>query len=231
MTLPFYGEKALEVAQEIEPQLVLTFYKHAIMMRKGVGGGLTEYPIDPAALAPLLAGKIEFSTGLLSANTLYVGQSGAVRKVVEFRPAEVTGIWLDGSDAPMRLPLPPLVMVRTTTDGRSPQYRVYAVMKRPESLDEALYHAPLPNVGNGGVCWGTVAQPTAEELGGTSLASDWKQFLGSRFGNHTVEGKSKKYRKDLRKLYMTLEGQDSYPLDDLIKIGKNTIGDLLKEGW
>ena len=229
MILPFYGEKALNVAQEIEPQLVLTFYKHAIMLRKGVGAGLTEYPIDPSALATLLAEKISMSTGLLAENTLFVGQFGVVRKVIEYRPAEVTGIWLEGSDAPLRIPLPPLVMERSTTADRSPSYRVFAVMKRPETLDEKLYGAPLPNVGGGGVCWGTVARPSAEELKGTSLATDWKAFLGSRFGNHSVEGRSKKYPKDLRKLYMALEGVEAYPLDDLVESKPMTIADLVEE--
>ena len=60
MILPFW-RKRLQVAQEIEPLLVLTFYKHAIMLRKGAGAGLTEYPIDPSALATLLAEKIGMS--------------------------------------------------------------------------------------------------------------------------------------------------------------------------
>jgi hypothetical protein len=92
-----------------------------------------------------------------------------------------------------------------------------------------LYHAPLPNVSENGVCWGTVMQPSMEELRSASLSPDWRQFLGSPFGNHTVNGKSRKFPKDLRKLYMALENKDKYPRNDLVAIKNRTFGYLLKE--
>lgn len=79
-----------------------------------------------------------------------------------------------------------------------------------------MYAAPLPNVGAGGLCWGTVPQPSAEQMRGASLEADWKAFLGSRFGSHSVHDKSQKHARDLRALYLELEGQDKYPVHDLV---------------
>lgn len=228
MALPlktFIGQEALQVAQQLQPRMVLTVYDHSVIMRKrGPRGGMMEFAIDPSALASLLTTQVEFSTGLLSPNTLFVHQKGAQRTVVEYRPPEVTGLWLEGSEAAIRVPLPGLILIRVYSGG-SPTYRVFAVKSRPQSLDVPLFNAPLPNVSDTGVCWGTVAMPSAEALAGTSLAEDWRQFLGSRFGNHTTEGKSQKH-KDIRGLYVALEGKKRYPLNDLVA-AKTTLGSVL----
>lgn len=221
----YFGQSALQVAAQLQPRMTLTVYEHAIVMRRrGERGGMTEFAIDPSALAHALAAHVEFSTGLLSPNTLYVKQAGIARTVIEYRPPQVTGLWLEGSEAAIRIPLPGLIMFRTYNGG-SPNYRVFAVKERPTSLDADLFNAPLPNVGGGGVCWGTVAMPSREALEGVSLTEDWQQFLGSRFGNHTTEGKSKKH-KDIRNLYIALEGKKRYPLNDL-KSAHNTMSQVL----
>lgn len=222
------GNTVLNMAMQIRPRMTLQFFEHAILMHKDLpDGSHTEYPIDPTSLATVLAERLEYNTGLLSPNTLYIGQIGVQRTVVEYRPPQITAFWLEGSAEAFRIPMCPLIMVRTTKDGRSPLYKVFAVKSRPLSLDVKLYQAPLPNVSNMGVCWGTVATPTKEELAGVSLEPDWRQFLGSRFGNHSLEGKSKKYRKDARKLYMEITGAKRYPLKDLIALS-TTLDDVIE---
>lgn len=48
-------------------------------------------------------------------------------------------------------------------------------------------------------------------------------FMGSRFANHAVNGKSqdKRYQGDIRKLWMHLEKTEAteYPLDDMVETG------------
>ena len=84
-------------------------------------------------------------------------------------------------------------MIRVTADDKAPVYGVYAVKRRPETLDISLFHAPLPNVfGSGAICWGTVQRVTDTALRGASLAEDWTMLLGSSFGDHAVGGKSKR---------------------------------------
>ena len=81
----------------------------------------------------------------------------------------------------------------------------------------------------GAVCWGTVAQPSAKSLAGTSLKEDWRQFLGSRFGNHNVEGKSQRHQGDIRSFYFALTGEALYPLDDLVPFNREVnFGSLLE---
>lgn len=226
--LTFTGRQSLAIADQVKPICVLTVYNHAVMLRKEGDGGYTEYPVDPAMIAEALAAKATLSTGLLTPNTLWVGETGLDRAVIEYRPAQVTGLWLEGSDVPLRIPLPPLVMVRRTRSFQNPQYELYAMLERPQSDEVLLYLAPLPHV-DGGVCWGTVERPSESALRQNSLVEDWRNFLGSRFGNHSVTNKSKRHPDDLRKLYFEIEGQPEYPLDDLIPYRQGSWEKQLKD--
>lgn len=227
----FIGQQALDAAGQALPLLSLTFYQHAIILQRLSGPDKgTEFPVDPAAVAQALAAKIEFSTGLLNPNTVYVGQSGVKRKVVEYRPPQVTAIWLEGLIDPIRLPLPGLVMTRVTSDGRNPSYKIHAVKERPAAEEAELFTAPLPNTSSNGTCWGTVSYPSPEELKGTALTRDWEQFMGSRFGNHALGNKSKAFPRDLREQYKALDRTETYPLDDLLEAGSGAkiLADLLE---
>lgn len=199
------------------------------MLRKTDGEQTTEYPIDPAQVALALAAKVTFDTGLLGGNTLLVRQDGVKRTVVEYRPPQKTGLFLDGSEAALRVPLPALVMIRVTAEDKAPVYGVYAVKRRPETLDIPLFHAPLPNVfGSGAICWGTVQRVTDSSLQSAGLAEDWTMLLGSSFGDHAVGGKSKRHKQDIRKLLIDLEARKArrYPTGDLIPV-KKTLAQVL----
>jgi hypothetical protein len=189
----------------------------------------TEYPVDPDMVAKILAASIpeeEFNTGLLGEDVLTIWQRGVKRVVASFRQPEVTGLWLEGSDDPIRVPLPGLVMIRTTQQHANAQYRFYAVKDRP-TLKTRLYIAPLPHVNNNGSCWGTVTvKPTTDN----DLTPDWSAFMGSRFGNHSVNGKSVSQPDDIRKLLIDLDkkGCGKYPMRDLVDL-KTTFGEMLSE--
>jgi hypothetical protein len=202
---------------------MLAFYSFGLMLRKTEGERVTEYPIDPAQVASALATKITFDTGLLDGSTLLVRQDGVKKTVAGYRPPQKTGLFFDGAETALRVPLPGLVMIRTTAAGRSPHYEVYAVKQRPEALDVPLFHAPLPNVFNSGaICWGTVPRLSDAALASTLLSSDWTMLLGSPFGDHAVGGKSKREPHDIRKLLVALELRKAraYPKGDLIPAQK-----------
>ncbi|QPC84537.1 hypothetical protein G4Y79_09225 [Phototrophicus methaneseepsis] len=74
-------------------------------------------------------------------------QEGVKKTVVEYRKAQITGVFLNGSEVALRVPL---LMIRVTNEDRSPSYGVYAVKRRPTSLDVKLFQTPLPNVFNSG---------------------------------------------------------------------------------
>ncbi len=199
------------------------------MLRKREGDTLTEYAVDPAQVAVALASKVTFDTGLLSGDTFLTRTEGVKKTVVDYRKAQKTGIYLDGSDTALRVPLPALLMLRTTNENRSPNYAVYAVKKRPTSLDATLFHAPLPNVFNSAnICWGSVQRVSDEALSSASLAEDWAMLLGSPFGDHACSGKSKSHKQDIRKklIEMDKKGSRRYPTSDLIP-AKKTIAQVL----
>ena len=92
-------------------------------MRKREGDAITEYAVDPAQVAVALAAKVTFDTGLLSGDTLLVRTEGVRKTVVEYRKAQKTGVYLDGSETALRVPLPGLLMIRTTNEDRNPILR------------------------------------------------------------------------------------------------------------
>jgi Prokaryotic E2 family D len=213
----------LQSALNEQPSLSLDFYSYGCILRKREGETVTEFPVDPQQVAMILSTKVSFDTGLLDGDTLLVRQDGTKRIVVAFRKRCKTGIWLDGSENALRVPLPELVMIRTTTDMTTPTYQVYATKGRPTALDAELFRCPLPNVFNSAsVCWGTVQRVSDDTLSSASLVEDFSMLLGSPFGDHACSGKSKSHPSDVRKMLIELEARNArvYPRRDLIAANK-----------
>lgn len=189
-------------------------------MRHTTPQGTTEKIVSPEGLANAMAQRpISWETGILTPNTIHVGSNAGVRTVVEYRPPQRTGIWLDDNPEPLRVPMPGLLLVRKSSGEGHPDYQIFAVKKRPSNLKTKLYVSPLPNTyRNGGICWGNVARLESSVLDDVSLKADWSFLLGSGFNNHSVNGKSVKYSGDIRKLLIELDQQktEKYPLDDLV---------------
>jgi PRTRC genetic system protein B len=231
MTASDLTGRALTAALTEPPSLVLSFYSYGVMLRKQEGELTQEYPIDPAQVALALAAKVTFDTGFLDGNTLLVRQDGVKKTIVEYRPPQKTGIFLDDAEMALRVPLPGLVMIRVTASQQAPQYGLFAVKRRPQTLDVPLFHAPLPNVfGSGAICWGTVQRVEDAALRGSSLAHDWSMLIGSSFGSHACSGKSRSHPQDIRAKLVALEAQKAkrYPVSDLIPL-KKTLAHLLGE--
>lgn len=173
----------------------------------------------------MLAAKREpetFDTGLLGDDILRVYQQGSKRVIISYRKPQKTGIWLDGSEDALHVPLPGLLLVR---EGLTqPRYHMYAVKRKP-SPGSKLYLPPLPNV-SGGICWGTVAKPSNAALASCDMREDWEQFLGSRFGNHSTGGKCQSHPDDIRKLLMELHDNQArrYPVGELVEAHGRTFG-------
>ena len=221
--------RVLQTALNERPSLSLDFYSYGVLMRKREGDAITEFAVDPAQVAVALAAKVTFDTGLLSGDTLLVRAEGVKKTVIEYRKAQKSGVYLDGSETALRVPLPGLLMIRTTSEDRNPSYAVYAVKRRPGTLEVALYLAPLPNVFNSGsICWGSVQRVSDEALSGAPLAEDWSMLLGTPFGDHACNGKSRSHPHDIRQKLIELEakGAKRYPTADLIP-AKKTLAQVL----
>lgn len=192
-----------------------------------------EYPVHPDAIATALSAHLYLETGVLATHTLYMRQDNSRTLVIDHRPRQKTALFLEGSDHALVIPLPDLLLIRFTHHDQSPDYRVYAVKGRPPSLEAELYHAPLPNIyPQGSVCWGSVPQVPSEALKSTTLTEDWARLLGSPFGTHAVQGKSKTFLTDIRHCYVTLEQKKAkvYPTKDLVKMGY-TLQTMLERLW
>jgi hypothetical protein len=214
-----------------DPLMTLKIYPFGVLMQRKTPQGTAEYLVDPAQVALQLAANIRLETGLLSPNTIYVAQEGVQKIIIEHRPRKKTAIFLEGSDAPVIVPLPDMLLFRCSADKGQPEYRVFAVKGRPTSLDAKLFHVPLPNVySDGRICWGSVQKLQAQNLSGTSLEEDWKVFLGTPFGNHSVGGKSKSHGSDIRQKYIDMEQRKSrvYPKSDLLPT-RRTVQEVIEE--
>lgn len=173
------------------------------------GFRVLEYAVEPTEIARAMSANVAVSTGLLPPDVLWVTVNGIKRTVASYRPPQVTGIWLEGSDTPLRIPLPGLVLIHGGERSRS---ELYAVKGNPRDPTTVLYVTPLPNV-YGSVCWGTVSIPT---FSNNDLGPVWTNLLGSRFANHAAGQKSKRYPNDVRKLLLSLENKKRYPISDLV---------------
>jgi PRTRC genetic system protein B len=224
------GREVLSQALQEKPILSLHWYSYGVLLQKQTEHGIAEYAVSPEDVAAALSNNVVFDSGILGCHTLCVRSEGARRTVTEYRPRQKTPLWLEGRADALHIPLPGLILIRTTTANRSPDYQVYAVEARPDSYNAPLYHAPLPNIySHGGVCWGTVKKVNPAQLAGNDLAADWDQLLASPFGDHLVNGKCCSHGDDVRKLYTDLEQRRArvYPKRELVP-AKKTLGKALE---
>src|SRR5579871_2218252 len=100
------GLNAISHAIQVQPSLVLSFYPYGIIMRRTVqGGGFTEYAVSAAQLATVLAARVQFETGFLTGNTLYVGTEGMRKVVAEYREPQRTALYLEAAETALVVPL------------------------------------------------------------------------------------------------------------------------------
>ena len=225
-----------------DPNTVATLYftTHGIILntRQPGDGQITEYAIDPRSLTNMFSVKDpppperKHSTGILLPSTVCITMTGDNKIIVDYREPQITGIWFSGNPQPLLVPLPGLLLIGKSTNGKHRSYSMYAVKERPTSMTCKLYEVPLIHANHGGMCWGNVQiEPEENPI---SLANAWAAFLGSAFNNHGVGGKSKrkKYKRDIRALLIDLDKRKAqkYPIDDLVEAG-NTLENALAGRW
>ena len=214
-----------------DPNTIATLYftLHGIIlnMRQPNDGRVTEYAIDPRSLTDLFSVQEpppparKHSTGILLPSTICMTMCGDATIIVDYREPQITGIWFAGNPQPLQVPMPGLLLIGKSTNGKHRSYSMYAVKERPTDMTCKLYEVPLVHASHGSMCWGNVQIEPEENP--NSLANAWTAFLGSAFNNHGVEGKSKrrKYKKDIRALLIDLDKRKAqkYPIDDLVEAG------------
>lgn len=197
------------------PLAQIDIYQECVLLtRRKSDGTWSSYPIDPDALAAVLA-KLPVSTGFLPTGTLAVGQHLGKQFVVQLIRPRAANLQVEenGNIQIVRINIPPLIWA-----GWEREYRIWA-LREPSDLSRRtrLYVAPFPNVySSGGICWGNAQRPriAAPE----QMAPALKLFLEETvFSTHIAGGKSRAHEASILRRYDTLSPEQPYPLDDLVE--------------
>ena len=213
--------------RDADPLLLrLDFHQECCVLTdyQGAGGCIQTRLVAPLDVARTLARELAVTTPLLPASCLWWAKTATAVNMGIYVPAQVQTVRLAtmyGEQArELRLPFPPLVFVHLS--NKAPY--VFAARGRPTSAEDQLLHTPAYNVfPSGRVCVGTHAFPAEPEL----LP---RAFFESRFSValDTASGKSRRHPDDIGRLWAELEGQETYPLDDLAP--QLTVADAMRLG-
>ena len=203
-------------------QLRLDFHRDAILMYLLDEGVMHTRMVSALDIAQALTQELPISSGLLPEGALWwaSGRNGTV--VALWQPPKVwkVAIMLEPLKPPRRFSLPMPGLIFLCTPAQPP--RVVAAKRRPRSLQDKVYHAPLYNIFQGGsTCPGTHKYSERIE----DIPTSFFISFFSPAGNH--QDRSKKYPKDLLKLWEELDGKKRYPLKDLVEFGK--VEDLINK--
>lgn len=192
---------------------------------RNLEGGRVERFISPAAVKEAFSG-LPIDSGWIDPRVVRWGNGKVGEWAVAFFPSAVYELELTreaGVDTDWKItsevdrikaPLPGLVMF-----GIQGDYYIWSV--RTAALDpyQEIYRCPLPNVeADGKICWGPFKPPRCSAK---TIFEAFELFIKSTFNNHRANGKSKKYRDDvrviLRELALTPFDFAPYPTDDLVR--------------
>lgn len=197
------------------PLAQITIYPDLTVLTRRAGMSWRQYPVEPEALATVLA-DVPRASGLLPQNTLGDGHARGTPFYVLYVPARRATLRMEQQDYP--IPLPPLIWA-----GCGQDYRIWA-LGTPDYPDDTrlpLFKAPFPNTyDDGHICWGsTDARPVATPK---TLAAVLKLFLEESYFNlHVAGGKSLAFPTSVVAQWQALldSGAEVYPLDDLLPAG------------
>lgn len=195
-----------------EPLAQISIYDDLTLITRRHGVSWRQYPIDPSALAQVLA-RVPTASGLLPRDTLGTGRVHGQPFFVVYVPPRVTTLRMEHES--FTIPLPPLIW-----GGCKADYRVYALADLPYPSDTRLplMNPPFPNTyRNGSICWGSSdPRPPASPQ---ALGQVLKLFLeDSYFNLHVANGKSVAFPNSVVARWQELveSKADCYPLDDLM---------------
>jgi hypothetical protein len=215
---------ALPEGLEVPPDELkarLDFYQDSIILYLLDQGVITTRVVSARDIVLALLREVRLGSGLLPEGGLWWSQGKEGVEVALWRSARVWPVALATEPLKpprrMKLPMPSLIFICSA--GRPP--KVYAAKRRPKSLEDVIYHAPLFNVfGDGRTCPGTHKYPD-------DLRELPESFFISFFTpTGDYRRRSKKYPDDLLRLWEELDGKEKYPLKDLVPLG--TLKDIMK---
>ena len=223
-TEPMGYQWALPESLEVPPDELkarLDLYQDSIILYLLDKGVITTRVVSARDIALALLREVPLGSGLLPEGALWWAQAKEGVEVALWRPPRVWPVALETEPfkPPRRLKLPMPGLIFICSPGRPP--KVYAAKRRPTSLEDVIYHAPLFNVfSDGRTCPGTHKYP--EDLG--ELPESFFTSFFTPTGDY--RRRSKKYPDDLLRLWEELDGKERYPLRDLVPFGE--VKDIMK---
>lgn len=226
LTVPAKAELQWAIPAELgippDPlRLRLDFFHQAVQMTYYTGDVVESKIVSANDVAIALANEISFHTGLLPDNALWWRntRSGPIFALYEPPKIRTLALQLDIEKPPTRYKIPLPGFVFLAAPARPPW--VFAVKRRPTKETDQIFHAPLLNIfNNGRSCGGSHKYP--------NRVGDVIESFFISFFSHTADksNRSKRYPKDVMKLWEFLDKKKGYPMDDLIQFG--VISDLMK---
>jgi hypothetical protein len=209
------------------PRLRLDFYSSAVLMsRWDEDGRSSTYPVSVHDVVSACT-RVEVSSGLLPANTLFWKQRANQAEIGIYVPARRWKVQCetanDSENQSYHLPMPPFVFI-----GSGTAYQIFAVKKRPKvgvgqgykNRQTRLYHAPCPNVNpSGSICQGNTPFPICSP---ETIHRALDLFMeGSLFNGDLVTNKCQSHPDDVRFLWAKLDGRKRFPLGELVGMQRN----------
>jgi len=203
-------------------RLRLDFHHQATVMTYFENNDVvTTKVVDAMDCAHALASDLTFGTGLLPENTLWWNndRDGPIFALYVEPKIRKLALQEDIAKPPIRYttPLPGFIFLCKV--GTAPW--VYAVKKRPTKKNDEVFKAPLANIfANGRSCPGSNKYPD-------SIGDVVESFFTSFFtAAANLEGRSKRYPKNILFLWKDLDSKKNFPLEDLMPHG--IISDLMQ---
>ena len=200
------------------------FEELALLHRFPAEGRVDTVVVHPDDIAHATARGVQLTTPVLPPHALWAVLDARGYRVAIWRPPQVWTVRLKEQwQSPTRaftLPMPGLVFIHLP-GGQAPY--VYAAKARPRGDDDLLYKMPTYNVFDSGrVCVGSHHFPADPDR----LP---EEFFTSYFSpDASIVGRSKQYPDGILPLWESLDGQLTYPLDDLIV--QFTVADAKRAG-
>ena len=198
-------------------QARLDFYRSSIQLTSFRDGAPDRvWPVSAHDLAQAITANVRTHSGILPESALWKTLTPAgPSSIALWVPPQTRRVALTVEyNKPTRrfhLPMPGMVFI--CSPHQPP--RIYATKSRPASEDASLYHCPVFNTfENGNTCQGTQDYP--EDI--TEMPN---AFFTSWFSMHgNSQKRSHKHPSSLLSLWEELDGQQEYPLDDLVYWGR-----------
>lgn len=158
--------------------------------------------------------KVHTDTGWLGKRVLRYREAPEGNAILSYEPAAIRKISIYMAETgvvELSVPLPPLILL-----GKGRDYYLWAASSTQISANTSLAVVPLPNVGNGKICFGKNEVP---ETHPSTLSEVWKLIFETPFNGDHAGDRCYSESQDVRTLLLRLSAEKAkkFPKAELIQ--------------